>query len=1230
MKYRDLLNFEPITEVVRFGDLKQEANREKFVRTFVFSDRYRNSYIPLICGNLNFSETQHLVNGKYEDKEFFGLQIVGSYGTGKSHLMTLFSLIAEDEKYLQYVTDEKAKKDLEKIAGKYKVLRFEINTAAELWEVVCYQIDKFLKSIGVDYSISADKTPENNDQKLLKMMAAFEEKYHDKGFLLVIDEMLAYLKGRSGSDKLNRDLQVLQALAQIANQSKFRIAFGVQEMIYSAPEFQFAKEMLLHVNDRYRELTITKDDVKFIAQKRMLNKTDAQRQLIRDHLSKFTKYFSDMHAHLEDYVSLFPVHPSYFENFEQIRAGKSQREILKTLSNKFSEIIDTDVPDEQPGLISYDTYWDYIDGNATLKTDPDVARVSEIMQTINGKIDDNFSGARRSRRPLAHRIANACAIKILQLDLTKTNGATAETLTNDLCYVNPMFDAFDDLVQYVDSVAHGIQEYTAGQYFYKNKDNQEYHLCVEGGVNYEELISIYAHNTLTDGQRDEYFYQFLQEALPIEDEVYRSSFKIWPYRVTWKSRNVTRDGYIFMGYDNERPTTQPQQHFYIYFPPIFDKSGSHFSDKDDEVYFLMDEVSESFRENIALYGAAIALGNNADSAQKQFYESFRRKYFDKLREDFDQEFYSKTKVQYCGQVKPLSVYPVQQAVSKEDAVSRVASDIFEDHFNTENPDYPAFTLFPQPTTKENLDRRIAAAKRKLIRPQDANREGEYLLTGLGLWNNGLTHDNSPYANSLLNKLQQKPQGQVVNRDEIIHQFWSGDALYLSNDFEIEDSYEFVVMAALVAMGEIELVEGNGHVLTAANISEIETMSRQNHDYINFRCIRQPRGYNFALLKVLFMGLVGRDLSQQLDEPSTIPTLIEAARKMAGRAAKMETKIFGGITAFGIQVVDSSKASEYHRHMTALKGLCDQLTTFSSKAKLKNLPDSWKPEVIKDRLDAIKELDQLEKLYQRLDDYRERVNYIDQAMSYAEPDLANKMKALKDKLPDVLMDSRPTVGVGYIRDVDAVRDQYARWYMDEYKRSHINEEQRQRKERIKNGSEAMICRIVCDAPFVQSTRYDEWEQQMNKLQPLDPNVTLDAVKRNPYRGFNPLESNGILPDLNQLADNIKDIYEGYVQDFHDTLDDPAMKATINMLEPEDKTTVERFQSGQIQLDTTYAPLLKRILTTLFGGITPVEISQSDLSHIFSRAMSPDDAKAAFNELITSRTAGKNHPRVILRF
>ena len=35
MKYRDLIHFKPITEVVRFGDLRDEKKRQQFVETFV-------------------------------------------------------------------------------------------------------------------------------------------------------------------------------------------------------------------------------------------------------------------------------------------------------------------------------------------------------------------------------------------------------------------------------------------------------------------------------------------------------------------------------------------------------------------------------------------------------------------------------------------------------------------------------------------------------------------------------------------------------------------------------------------------------------------------------------------------------------------------------------------------------------------------------------------------------------------------------------------------------------------------------------------------------------------------------------------------------------------------------------------------------------------------------------------------------------------------------------------
>lgn len=347
MKYKDLIQFDPIDEIIKFSRLDNEDYRSKIVQNFVCSKTYEESIIPQICAKLDLSST----------RETKGIQIVGTYGTGKSHLMSLFTIISEDESYLPMLKSEKARERLKTIAGKYKVYRFELGNSQELWDIVTYKIDEALRLWGVDYSISDDdRRGASYSEKLERMLAAFEEIYPDKGFLLVIDEMLSYLKGRSTPDKLNRDLAVLQALGQMSDRTHFRMVFGVQELIYQSAEFQFAKDMLSHVNERYVDLTIQKEDVQFIVQQCLLQKDEHQKQAIRQHQSKFAAFSPHMSNNMDSYVSLYPIHPNYFDNFALIRIGKSQREVLKTLSNKFQRMMDDEVPENEPGLICYDSY----------------------------------------------------------------------------------------------------------------------------------------------------------------------------------------------------------------------------------------------------------------------------------------------------------------------------------------------------------------------------------------------------------------------------------------------------------------------------------------------------------------------------------------------------------------------------------------------------------------------------------------------------------------------------------------------------------------------------------------------------------------------------------------------------------------------------------------------------------------------------------------------------------
>lgn len=311
MKYLEILQFNPIVDVIQFNRLSERDYQLDALHNFVYPDYFLETILPEFVKNMVF--------GGHDQK---GIQVIGSYGTGKSHLMGLVQLVAENADNLAELRNEQAREIMQPIAGKFMVHRFELQHNNSLWRIVTFEIQRFLDSHDIDYKFDENSLKSYGEQ-LSEMMAAFEGKYPDKGFILAIDEMLQFLRLRAESGNLESELPVLQALGQACNNTKFVFMFGVQELIYSAREFQFAADMLRKVKDRYRDLSIRREDVSYVVQKRLLDKTEQQKAIIREHLKPFTPFFADMHGNIEKYVNLFPVHPSYIENFEKIKLAQS-------------------------------------------------------------------------------------------------------------------------------------------------------------------------------------------------------------------------------------------------------------------------------------------------------------------------------------------------------------------------------------------------------------------------------------------------------------------------------------------------------------------------------------------------------------------------------------------------------------------------------------------------------------------------------------------------------------------------------------------------------------------------------------------------------------------------------------------------------------------------------------------------------------------------------------------
>jgi hypothetical protein len=60
------------------------------------------------------------------------------------------------------------------------------------------------------------------------------------------------------------------------------------------------------------------------------------------------------------------------------------------------------IPDQlQPGLISYDSYWEFLQGNAVLRSVPEIRNVIDVSKVVENRVQQAFT--RKALQPMAER-----------------------------------------------------------------------------------------------------------------------------------------------------------------------------------------------------------------------------------------------------------------------------------------------------------------------------------------------------------------------------------------------------------------------------------------------------------------------------------------------------------------------------------------------------------------------------------------------------------------------------------------------------------------------------------------------------------------------------------------------------------------------------------------------------------------------------------------------------------
>ena len=431
MNYRDFIQFDPVEDVVRLQDASQQDGARRLVSSYRFSEEMAGQLTSLVFPRLQLDEPA--------DPK--ALWVVGCSGTGKTHLLSVISILAERAELASAVTSPKALEvdeaarakgsaGVDAVAGRFKVIRVEIGpTNKPLRDVLLGQIDNYLTAQGVTYFFPPADKAQGIQPAFHEMMAAFHGKFPQHGLLLVVDDLADYLRTRK-DQKLIGDLDFLVELAEVSRDLKFRFMASLDEDIFDNPRVEFAGEFLGRIQDRSEVVRIGPGQVRFVLTERLVRKTPAQRTQVEEHLARFARFYGTMQDRIDDFVALFPIHPDYPEVFEKVAfAGKGH--LLRTLSEAVEELLDEAVPKDRPGLLAYDGCWDKLRNHPESGDTPEIEAVTEFSRALERRMEKAPLPA--EDKSMARRIIHALSVHRLTTgDIYNQAGATPTELRDML------------------------------------------------------------------------------------------------------------------------------------------------------------------------------------------------------------------------------------------------------------------------------------------------------------------------------------------------------------------------------------------------------------------------------------------------------------------------------------------------------------------------------------------------------------------------------------------------------------------------------------------------------------------------------------------------------------------------------------------------------------------------------------------------------------------------------
>src|SRR5579871_625985 len=1199
MKYGDLFTLNPIETVIQLERADRKSEAKRLVDTFVITPSLGETIETVALPQLDFESG---AEGK-------GIFVVGNYGTGKSHVMSFLSIIAEDGSYLASVRDTAWRTKLECFAGKYKVKRCELGgTMMNLYQIVAEQLQQLAASCGFIFTFRDQREVSNVKDEFERYMMEFDKTCPGKGALLIIDELLEFLKTRNDMD-LVLDLAVLRSLGEYCNGSRFALMAGIQELLFNNPRFNHIADDVNRVRQRFHDFIIDNKGVKQLIEQHLFQKNESQRQTIRDLLMKQTKLFEVVGPEIEQFVALFPAHPRFIDEFQRVFVVE-RREILTVLSKEARAFAERQVDTDHLDLITSDEYWKHIERDAGLNANSSVRKIKENVTVLKGKIQ--YGLAANEDKAAAEKLIEALAVhRLTTPNVTDAIGLTPENLKNNLLwYTNIPVQDPTFLTNAAKRILEKTRQAANGQFLAVAETSGQYYIDPTRVVDYDQDVATSA-ETLARHIVQRYLNEVITRVLELNNVASVLENRLWSYNLMWTERNVERPGWLFFGYPNQRSTAKPPKDFYLFLLPserLMGKSGEEIPNNPDETYWFFEDFPaakcdvprtvpedspDTFLDKLRKYAAARERAKAcAPGDDRNSFDNIANNLLSDLAPAFTDNAGDWIRVQWNGQNKRFRDWVMEIDPGKANALFKtrfetISQVMFATHFSSKYPDYPAFSVRIQEGTRAQ---NAQVATEILCEVGMVTQNGQAVLTALGLYKEGaITPDQSPWLAKIRDRLKSLGTGQYFNSSELFEQV--DDKWWFKGEC-IEAEWLLVILAAGIRDGDLHVYGKNSKKYDATNMREFYQEVR-SHEAITR--ISRPSEIPLDLWRRLFklFGLntgslanantydnairefgtkvlqIINDLVEQAEEfKSPLPLITDEA----STAIETHRKSFGiaqGILQTYLQPINTKakmqnlrippmEIDDLDRHLSickALTGIRDFARETQTQARIGTV----------ERLAVVLE-NRNPAFCSKLEEFKIALNGV-----YSQPDTLHQESA---RLTSLLADA-----------VSAA----LKTYQDLHKQHRLDKEAYKRKTDLVNGINLKRLNKLALVKALGSSKLEDIQRQIGILVPCngcsDDDLLKNARSLCPRCSFNPadLQTDGSALDTLALCEtNTENLLTSWERQLLSELEqDPSVQASLNLLTSDARALMDKFLTDRsLPADITDA-FINAINTVLSG-------------------------------------------------